>query len=267
MAKIKVRPHPGALSRLLGKKTMTQVDAADQTGVDRKTLAKIDRGEEVKRETLQKLANSLRVPVSFFDPPAAELTEPSVIKETEKFGLIMLRELDAYGLSELLKNTKRIEWHLNLQLVEEKVFGLLEEFEHAVEEFHKHLLVSERGRPVGLGGQLAGPKKGLVVATLMKRLAEHRIAILGADYLRWDDQKSDNRSPPFHHYYSSTRIAELSVEKSGVQTRREQVYLGSEPPKYAPADSEETIFVDGEMLNPPDWLASMQEMIELGPRR
>jgi len=37
MAKIKVHPHPG----------ITQVDARDATGVDRKTLAKIDRGEPI----------------------------------------------------------------------------------------------------------------------------------------------------------------------------------------------------------------------------
>src|SRR6516165_6259377 len=65
MAKIKVRPHPGALSAWLGKKSMTQVDAKTATGVDRKTLAKIDRGEEVKRETLQQLANGLRCPSAF----------------------------------------------------------------------------------------------------------------------------------------------------------------------------------------------------------
>jgi len=65
MAKVKVRPHPGALSAWLGKKSMTQVDAKTATGVDRKTLAKIDRGEEVKRETLQQLANGLRCPSAF----------------------------------------------------------------------------------------------------------------------------------------------------------------------------------------------------------
>ena len=62
MAKIKVRSQAGALSDLLRRKQLTQKDAADTSGIDRKTLRLIDRGEEVKRETLERLKKNLRLP-------------------------------------------------------------------------------------------------------------------------------------------------------------------------------------------------------------
>ena len=146
---------------------MTQWDAWKATGVDRKTLAKIDRGGEVKLETVQKVANGLRVPVNFFfDPPATELAEQ------DDHNLITLRALDTDGLSELLnKETDRINWHLNLppRRVDKKVRELLKEFEDAVSRFYQHLHHQtyewKRRGPFSLQTQLSGLEKGEAVAT------------------------------------------------------------------------------------------------------
>ena len=267
MAKTKVRPQPGVLYGLLKKKGITTEEAArpDRTGIDRKTLAKIQRGEEVKQQTLEKLANGLRVPLSFFlDTPSVKLTDPPAIELIEEDGewtraLITLRELDTDSLSALLEKTEKIEWHLSrLQLIDEKVHGLVEQFGQAMQQLHlhlnppEHLLGDEEVDPFSLGAQLFDLKKKRAVASLREQLAEHRISVLSGDFIQWRVDKGFGfLGQPCDRHYHSMRILAISVEQSGTRSRQVPIFPGSKPPKFAPETNPPTkVFVDGVRLEP-----------------
>jgi hypothetical protein len=254
MAKSKRRLHPGALSDLLKRKEMTQWDAWEATGVDRKTLAKIDRGEEVKEQTLQKLANGLCVPISF-------LLETPSIKLVEEDGewtraVLTLRKLDVESLSALLKKTKKIEWYLfHLPLVDDKVFELIEQFGRAVEQLHCHFNYSFEWEPevdpFSLGAQLIDLKRRRVVVSLMDQLAGECISVFGADYIQWHVKDFSFLLQPGDRHYHSTRLLALSVAQSNTRSPSVPIFPGSAPPKFAPETNPPTkVFVDGVQLPP-----------------
>jgi transcriptional regulator with XRE-family HTH domain len=242
MAKIKVRPRLGALSELLKKKGMTQVDASEKTRVDRKTLSKIDRGEDVKLETLQQVAKKLEVPEGYFSPPpVAVAADDSEVPPASEPGTIMLRKLDWARLEELLKGAESIRWHLKTHVRDEASRKFLEEFEQAVERFWKLLdfdqLEAWDGDP-SLRFQLNRLKTADDIAARLETLADHGVVLLGADYLFWNCDSEDGESL-YHRWtnvnYHTSRIILLSVEPSGTQSRRAPVFQGSLPPSFAPS--------------------------------
>lgn len=239
MAKTKVRPHPGALAELLNKKDMTQLDAAGVTGIDRKTLAKINRGEDVKLETLQKLAKKLNVAATHFDPPADDSVSRTDTKPDDPRWLsLMLRKLDAVDLAEMLSVTERIVWQLNIHTVDDETVPVLEQLEDAIKDLYGHLFFPGDPEEDGsLRSQLAGLKKHKHVASLLEELAKHRLAILGAEYLVWES----NQKPEWHEEteftnisYISSRYLALSIDAHPAQPRRARVWQGNTPPKVAP---------------------------------
>jgi len=247
MAKIKVQPRPGALSELLKTKAMTRIDASEKTRVDRKTLSKIDRGEEVKRETLQQVANKLQVTEEYFrHPPAAEVTDKG---DEPAPGTILLRKLDASRLEALLEGADRIKWHLNAKVRDDDKRKFLEDFEPAAENFRKQSAFFQfEGHSLRL--QLDRLKTADDMAARFERLAEHRLALLGGNHLLWERSVEES-----HHYdmtwhsehYRSSFTVHLSIEPLGTQSRRLHIYIGEPPPLFAP-DRRQDVYVNGQKL-------------------
>jgi transcriptional regulator with XRE-family HTH domain len=255
MAKIKVRPQAGALSDLLKRKQLTQMDVArSPSSIDRKTLAKINRGEEVKLETLQRLAKKLKVPDNFLEPPqpsAAESVEtydlglPPLDEHTwQRVGrVLLLGKLDFEGLSQLIQAAEYVQWTLKIKAADEKVRKLLEQFEEAVGVLLRDNFDDPDEVTLStLSFQLKRLKNGEDVAALMEQLAECGITILGADYLKWKRITETD-----HVEYRSSRFVLLSIERHSSQSRRIRVFCGREPPKFAP-DVSKAVFVDGMQL-------------------
>jgi transcriptional regulator with XRE-family HTH domain len=239
MAKKKVRPCPGALLDLLKRKGMTQMDAA-VGGVDRKTLRKINLGDQVKLETLQKLATTLHVPVSHFleTSPPPDQTGGSV---DPTYTVIMLRKLNAERLAELIKGAQEIRWLLNVQVIDNNARELLEHLEFAVSTAQS----IERLFKYDLREQLRRLQAVDSFADLLQKLGKHRLAVLGAEYLHWN---AEERNLPKKVSYTSHRYVLLSVDPSSTQSRRVRVDQGAEPPK-SPPDTSTIVYVDGRRLD------------------
>jgi transcriptional regulator with XRE-family HTH domain len=263
MAQIKVRPRPGALSTLLKEKGLTQMEAHTKTYVDRKTLLKIERGEAVKLETLQQVATRLQVADDYFlnPPPTAKGPDDDDVVSALEPGNVMLRKLDVERLEHLLKGEPlRIRWQLNAQVRDGAVRTFLEEMEDAVENFRQQIFLrgieaSDGGEPTdSLRFQLSQLKIAEDMATRLAWLAEHRLAVLGTDYLSWERRlQRDVLGPPDQCQaavlsYDSIRIVVLSIEPLGTQSRRVQVSLGSVPPVSVAPGGPRVIYVGGRRL-------------------
>jgi transcriptional regulator with XRE-family HTH domain len=250
MAKRKIRPHPGALDEFLKRQNMTQTEAAAASGIDRKTLAKINRGEDVKEDTLQKLAKKLNVPSTYFEPPADDTSRREASQpDNPRFHNLMLRKVDAEGLAKVL-GSRIIHWQLNVHTVDEETIPLLEQLEDAVKDFHRYLQDDLHwSKEIGLRGLLDRLKHGKRVASLFEELAKHGLTILGADYLVWDCQTDPDSEIPRTNYVSQRNVV-LSVEAQPAQARRTTVWQGTLPPKFNPNSETTIITVNGQKLLP-----------------
>jgi hypothetical protein len=244
----------------------------------RKTLTKIDRGEDLKEGTLQKLANKLRVPVDHFYPRANGLIDQ---EDSQPEGP-MLRKLDWGRFVDLFGFSERVHWHLNVHKADVETIVFLERFEIAVNDYLQDLNGPDADG--NLKQQLESLKKTEKLRLFLEEMPKHRLAILGANYLYWDthggSKASKEQQPslvrgqsergfeygdsdrPCIFYESSPRVV-LSIEEHPAHERRaEFVPQGTLPPKYA-SDFETVVRVNGRLLETdPAVVRQHEEMLQ-----
>lgn len=257
MAKIKICPKAGALSKLLAQRRMTKMDAHQRTSVDRKTLSRIDRGEEVKLETLQKVAKRLGIGQNQLlgDTALSPMLEP---------GTVMLSKLDAERMAALLKGAARVRWELNAPIRSDETGRFLEQLEETVEQFSRHLNTSDSNSKDSLRWHIGVLKIIEDMDIQLKRLVDDGLALFGTDYLFWDEfageTNFDGMCEIYYTEYTSCKVVLLSIDPSSAQARHVQVFSGSEPPKFAPNNSK--VLVNGRELMT-QWEAEI--VAEFGP--
>jgi transcriptional regulator with XRE-family HTH domain len=269
MANRKVRPHPGVLAALLKSKGLTLTDAARDPSrgtrvIDRKTLAKINRGEAVKEQTLLDLAKSLKVPIEYFFAPADNSARVDSKPEDPERLNLTLRKVDAERLMEMLSANDRVNWQLNVRTIGDETIQLLAQLETAVIDLHGYLLHGpHEAEDASLKIQLDELKKNKQVAALLDELAKHRLAILGGEYLSWESQTENlewdshterrrtdvittTTERPCTRYTSWSNVV-FSIEGHSTHERRANVWQGTVPPRFAP-DYDTLIYVNGAQL-------------------
>jgi transcriptional regulator with XRE-family HTH domain len=262
MANRKVRPHPGVLAALLKSKGLTLTDATRDPSrgtrvIDRKTLAKINRGEAVKEQTLLDLAKNLKVPIEYFFGPADNSASrvDSKPEDPERLNLT-LRKIDAERLMEMLSANDRVNWQLYVRTIGDETIQLLAQLEDAVNDLHRWLSILPSVVEDGsLQTQLDELKKSKRVANLLDEMAKHRLAILGAEYLSWEShtqevpRNDDLLCDVFvtqTSYVSSSNVV-FSIEGYSMHERRLKVWQGTVPPRFAP-NYDTRIYVNGTQL-------------------
>jgi hypothetical protein len=162
----------------------------------------------------------------------------------------MLRKLDAMRLEQLLLGAERLDWDINAKVRDDQARKFLKDLETAIENFRLDLRrikgVDRARETLSLRLQLEPRKTADDVAACLERLAGHRFALLGADYLFWKCKITAESDEEWAEWskleYRSSNIVFLSIEPFGTPSRRAHIDTG-EVPSHQPIDT--AVYVNG----------------------
>jgi hypothetical protein len=235
MTKKLVAIPEGNLMRIAATKGITTLFALwKKTGVDRKTLRKINTGQPVREKTLQDIEKRLRVPLPhLLGKSTLDEVENSGGLDTFQIREIKLQQLDGAALRRLAGETDQITWLLKMDQMSESLEATLLKLRDSLQRWCHHLATF--GTP-DLVDQISSIKASTDINQSVEQLAEQNLKIYGGTYVVW------KREPPFLRvmgkrypgpdliYTSQTEVLlSIAPEKKNNSTVR--VSIGWEPPQ------------------------------------
>jgi hypothetical protein len=228
----------GALMRVAASKSITTLSALkEKSGVDRKTLRLINAGKPVKRTTIQRIADRLRIPIAHFLGPDAIDKSEIVLDTGDRFPEIKLRQLDAGALRKLAGEYGDINWLLQVDKISEEQETLLLNLRENLRGWHHQALGIEDPDEErdNLCDQISRIKKSVGIDTCVEELAKHNLRIFGGTYIVWKKNHSyderKHRHLPFLKYRSRQMLV-LSIAPGEKDNSTVRVCTGEEPPQH-----------------------------------
>lgn len=205
MAKTLVSVIPGALTRLLQERNLTQADLKEKSRVDVKTIRRIASGGPVKDTTLKAVADALKIPTSYLtegDVTSAEIipfnrskSEPThdldndTIRVAEDAQEFPLKRATAAALATSLQGAKKICWRLQIQSLPPDTITLLKQLEAAIEAWRVEANSTERAN--SLSHQLELVETSNKVQRLLDELRDSGVGVFSGTYLFWSKEEVD----------------------------------------------------------------------------
>lgn len=260
MALNKSTPRPGALKQAISNAGMTQAEFAKKARCSRTTLQKIDRGEPVKAETLDEIAQVLGLPVAHLlgteEKPEDTGPDQIVVDEDEIFGtgtwvkILMRRLKTTEDISNLLRFPGEISWSLNAGDIAKDQETALLSFEESINQFRGKNLTWLGSRGPSLTKLIEDKKAATGIEAQIKDLADNGLYVYGAKYIQWNEDREiysheDNEYEVL--VYTSKRVSLIAIDITCAQSMRLDVCIGYPPPRHATAENPR-IKVDGRWL-------------------
>jgi hypothetical protein len=245
MAKNVVKFPQGKLMEVAKEKGVnSKKELYERTGVDRKTIQAVNEGRPIKKSTVQRILDPIRVPLEHMTGAGSEPnpTGRSIhnLDLALADGKILKRLLD--GLIIVWEAEEYIKWRVNLDRVDDALSSSLLDFKKKVGEY----VEIKDGQ--SLEAQLSKIRVSEELEIIVQRIHEQGAKVFAGSWVKWrlhSEREHSGYDEYDYQYYWSYNCIIFAIEPKAKTSSRVEVHLGDVPPRrFNPPASVGRITVD-----------------------